>query len=115
MAGKFQNGPGLDLPLLQFSLGRNNTPTKTKKSFSLALFQVLASSPTRPREKKSSKPHTGEWKSWKASHDGRPKLNTGKPGPAGAGGLIRDAPRRFMMGFAAGIGCCNALKAELWP
>jgi hypothetical protein len=44
VAGKFQNGPGLDLPLLQFSLGRNNTPTKTKKSFSLSLFQVSSTS-----------------------------------------------------------------------
>ena len=59
-------------------------PPLKQRSRSLSLsfkFQVLASLPTRPREKKSSKPHTGEWKSWKASHDGRPKLNTGKSWP----------------------------------
>ena len=47
------------------------------------------------------------------------KLNTdgsslGNPGLAGAGGLIRDGNRSWVVGFARKIGVASSLLAELW-
>ncbi|CAL1412960.1 unnamed protein product [Linum trigynum] len=56
---------------------------------------------------------------WNAPQQGWVKLNidgasAGNPGPAGAGGLIRDAQGRWIAGFVAKIGEASAALAELW-
>jgi ribonuclease HI len=38
----------------------------------------------------------------------------GNPGVAGAGGIIRDAMGRWIVGFALNIGICTSVSAELW-
>lgn len=38
----------------------------------------------------------------------------GTPGQAGGGGVLRDCSGRFVRGFAARFGVCNAFKAEIW-
>ncbi|WCJ38142.1 Polynucleotidyl transferase ribonuclease H-like superfamily protein [Euphorbia peplus] len=47
------------------------------------------------------------------------KLNTdgcskGNPGPARAGGVIRDHEGRWIAGFSFNIGICTAIQAEMW-
>ncbi|KAG7556773.1 Reverse transcriptase domain [Arabidopsis suecica] len=56
---------------------------------------------------------------WVAPTDGWLKLNTdgashGNPGLATAGGLLRDDSGNWGGGFAANLGYCSALVAELW-
>jgi ribonuclease HI len=38
----------------------------------------------------------------------------GNPGLVGAGGVIRDAMGRWIVGFALNIGICTSVGAELW-
>ena len=36
------------------------------------------------------------------------------PGPAGAGGILRDATRSWLCGFVHNIGIATSMIAELW-
>ncbi|GLT71848.1 hypothetical protein SLA2020_438390 [Shorea laevis] len=56
---------------------------------------------------------------WEKPPEGYFKLNTdgsahGNPGPASAGGVIRDHMGRWISGFACKIGYTSSLRAELW-
>ncbi|GLT46248.1 hypothetical protein SLA2020_200190 [Shorea laevis] len=56
---------------------------------------------------------------WEKPPEGCFKLNTdgsahGNPGPASAGGVIRDHLGRWLSGFACKIGFTSSLRAELW-
>ncbi|XVF03450.1 hypothetical protein REPUB_Repub04eG0262600 [Reevesia pubescens] len=57
--------------------------------------------------------------SWEPPPEGGMKINTdgssiGNPGPAGAGGLIRDYNGNFLIGFSRKLGITTSMGAELW-
>jgi len=58
------------------------------------------------------------WIQWEPPERDWIALNTdgaakGSPGPAGAGGALRDSQGQWIVGFSEYVGYCSAVKAEL--
>ncbi|CAA7029235.1 unnamed protein product [Microthlaspi erraticum] len=64
---------------------------------------------TRVQRQIAWQPPEGDW--WKMNTDGAAREN---PGPASAGGVLRDTSGRWICGFALNIGICPAPLAEFW-
>ena len=76
-------------------------------------FFAVSGTPFQPR------PQCSVLVSWHASPFGWVKINTddsslGNPGPAGAGGLIRDHNGSWICGFSQNVGFASSVLAEHW-
>lgn len=92
---------------------------KDRVGFLRKLAQEVIASNKTIKSNRSGGQRTAAMVGWKPPRVGWMKLNTdgssrGNPGPATAGGVLRNGEGDWCGGFAFNIGRCGATLAELW-
>ncbi|KAG7571647.1 Ribonuclease H domain [Arabidopsis suecica] len=101
------------------SLGRMGIKCRDRVRFVKELAAEVTKANLLSKEQMSKPARVERMIGWVAPAAGWVKLNTdgasrGNPGPATAGGVLRDGDGAWCGGFALNIGRCSAPLAELW-